>query len=88
MSHALGSKLHFEPGSLLEAGFELCIGALVGAAHSVNIVANWWYTNLLVPSLALFGINLKTEKHVQSRDGEKTLKVVAVGYGRTGTVSY
>jgi hypothetical protein len=39
-----------------------------------------------MPLLNSVGFNLAKDKVVTSADGEKTLKVVAVGYGRTGTV--
>mmetsp|Transcript_20010 Transcript_20010/g.25786 ORF Transcript_20010/g.25786 Transcript_20010/m.25786 type:complete len:355 (+) Transcript_20010:142-1206(+) len=87
MSHALGSKLDFQPGSWLEAGYEVFIGTVVGVYHFIYIVSKWWYVNLLTPVFGLFGVKLLKDKVVESRSGEKTLKVVAVGYGRTGTYS-
>jgi hypothetical protein len=39
-----------------------------------------------MPLLNSLGFNLVKDKLISSADGEKTLKVVAVGYGRTGTV--
>jgi hypothetical protein len=39
-----------------------------------------------MPLLNSVGFNLVKDKLITSADGEKTLKVVAVGYGRTGTV--
>jgi hypothetical protein len=39
-----------------------------------------------MPVLNSVGFDLAKDKLVTSADGEKTLKVVAVGYGRTGTV--
>ena len=41
-----------------------------------------------MPLLNSVGFNLAKDKLITSADGEKTLKVVAVGYGRTGTVSH
>jgi hypothetical protein len=41
-----------------------------------------------MPLLNSVGFNLVKDKLITSADGEKTLKVVAVGYGRTGTVSH
>jgi hypothetical protein len=46
-----------------------------------------WYVHLVMPSLNSLGFKLAKDKIITSADGEKTLKVVAVGYGRTGTVS-
>ena len=85
---AAGSKLHFEPGSWLEALHDFYIGTIVGATHSAYLVARNCYNHVVVPVANTFGANLKRKyKEVNSKDGEKTLKVVAVGYGRTGTVS-
>jgi hypothetical protein len=86
MSMAAGSKIHFEAGSWLEAVYDVYIGTVVGAAHSCYIVGKWWYVHVLVPLATAFGVQLAADKEVVSKDGEKTLKVVAVGYGRTGTV--
>jgi hypothetical protein len=87
MSMAAGSKIHFEAGSWLEAVYDVYIGTVVGAAHSCYIVGKWWYVHVLVPLATAFGVQLAADKEVVSKDGEKTLKVVAVGYGRTGTYS-
>lgn len=87
MSMAVGSKMHFQPGSWLEAGYEIFIGSVVGAAHSIYIVSKWWYLNVIRPIFSFLGIKMDVDKTVKSRDGEKTLKVVAVGFGRTGTYS-
>lgn len=86
MSMASGSKLQLEPGSWLEALYDIYIGTVVGAAHSIYITAKWWYVNVAIPLSAAFGYELKQDKEIVSKDGEKTLKVVAVGFGRTGTV--
>ena len=87
MSMAVGAKLHFQPGSWLETGYEIFIGTVVGATHSIYLVSKWWYVHILRPLLHVCGVRLQKDKVVKSRDGEKALKVVAVGFGRTGTVS-
>jgi len=84
---ASSAKIQYESGSWQEALNDIYTGTVVGAAHSIYLVAKWWYVNLIRPILNVFGIDLPEHKVVQSKDGEKTLKVVAVGYGRTGTVS-
>lgn len=84
---ASSAKIHYEAGSWQECLNDIYTGTVVGAAHSIYLVAKWWYVNLLRPILNVFGIDLPDDKTVASKDGEKTLKVVAVGYGRTGTVS-
>lgn len=92
MSMAMGAKLQLEPGSFMETLYDIYIGIVVGANHSFYIVSRWWYQNLLRPILLAFGIQFdlfETKAQQQAKqDGKKeTLKVVAVGYGRTGTVS-
>ena len=87
MSMAVGSKLQLEPGSWLETLYDVYIGTIVGANHFIYICSKWWYIHLVRPILNLFGIRLEKDEEVKSKDDEKTLKVVGVGYGRTGTVS-
>ena len=86
MSMAVGSKLQLEPGSWLEALYDVYIGTIVGANHFIYICTKWWYVHLILPILNLLGLHLEEEKQVKSKDGKKTFKVVGVGYGRTGTV--
>jgi len=62
------------------------MGTIVGAAHSGHVVKKWFDDNLASPLLRAF--SLKSDEEVHSKDGIKTLKVIAVGYGRTGTVSF
>ena len=83
---ASSAKVHYAPGSWQEAANDIYTGSVVGGAHSIYLVAKWWHVNCIGPILNLFGLQLNEDKIVESKDGEKTLKVVAVGYGRTGTV--
>ena len=83
---ALGSKLELEPGSWMEALYDVYIGIVVGTRHFFYISMKWWYTDVAVPALDLLGFQINKYKKVVSKDGKKTLKVVGVGYGRTGTV--
>lgn len=80
---AFGSKLQLESGSFLEALYDVYIGIVVGASHSFWLSFHVLYGSLCKPLLRLFGIS-------HDNDGLRNvegLKVVAVGYGRTGTVS-
>lgn len=87
MSMAMGAKLQLEPGSFMETLYDIYIGIVVGANHSFYIVSRWWYLNLFRPILLAFGIELGVfETKAATEKGKETLKVVAVGYGRTGTV--
>jgi hypothetical protein len=82
---AMGAKLQLEPGSLMETLYDIYIGIVVGANHSFYIVSRWWYLNLFRPILLAFDIDLGVFE-AKPKEGKETLKVVAVGYGRTGTV--
>lgn len=91
MSMAMGAKLQLEPGSLMETLYDIYIGIVVGANHSFYIVSRWWYQNLVQPILLAFGIQFdlfetKAQQQANKEGTKETLKVVAVGYGRTGTV--
>jgi hypothetical protein len=82
---AVGSKLQLEPGSWAEFVYDVTIGFSVGAAHSLYFVARWFYLHIL-RVLRFFGIDSINNGRINEEKGEKALKVVAVGYGRTGTV--
>jgi hypothetical protein len=99
MSMASFAKNDLTPGSWQEIAYDFYIGFVVGAAHSLKLVGRWWYVHLIVPVARLFGRTLETENYRRGpassddarksdvHDEEGKLKVVAVGYGRTGTVS-
>jgi Sulfotransferase domain len=64
------------------------MGVSVGVVHPITLIRKWLYAEVAVPLLnQVFGLNLVKDKIVHSKSGEKTLKVVVVGYGRTGTYS-
>ncbi len=69
-----GSDLRFEPGSWTEAAHDVYIGLAVGMGHVIKIF-------LYAPYYCLFGS--KESKPLLSPGN---LKVVGVGFGRTGTV--
>ena len=75
MTMKTGSELRFEAGSWQEAAHDIYIGLLVGLGHVFKIFVQMPYNYLLgtaiPPPLRESG----------------TLKVVGVGFGRTGTVS-
>jgi hypothetical protein len=86
---SLGSKWQFQPGSWAELLYELAIGMAVGCAHSSYLVARFLYRMIsYVPLMLLrFRENTsRTDPPTITTESEKRLKVVAVGYGRTGTV--
>ena len=84
MSMAFGSKLGLEPGGWAEMIYNVCIGVVVGSNHSISIITNWWYINVIQP--ILFYLRIIDDTKTMEHDADKKLKVVAVGYGRTGTV--
>ena len=88
MKLSLGSKLIylFEPGSWSEAIFDVAIGVLTGAIRAMYIFWRCIYVNIVRPIAKLVGIKLPEGKRPKVADGK--LKVAAVGFGRTGTVSF
>jgi hypothetical protein len=74
-----------------EMMYDIYIGFVVGAAHSLKLTARWWYYHLIVPMAhRVMGIQLDADKYrIESKswtEENRKLQVVAVGYGRTGTV--
>jgi Sulfotransferase domain len=64
------------------------MGVLVGVVHPITLIRKWLYAEVLIPFLNyIFGLHLLKDKIVHSKDEEQMLKVVIVGYGRTGTES-
>jgi hypothetical protein len=70
----MGADLRFEPGSWQEAAHDVYIGLLVGMGHVYKIFVK-------MPYDAVFS----TPSAPTLRSGGE-LKVVGVGFGRTGTV--
>ena len=85
MSMSFGSKLQLEQGSWAEALYDFYIGIVVGTRHSVYLSSRVMVEFVIQPLLYIFGVTLKN-KEDDSSDSDG-LKVIAVGYGRTGTVS-
>lgn len=76
----------FEAGGTAEALYDTWVGIVVGVSHSLYF-AKKITNDMLLPPLRLLGLAAKEEK-VRLPEGETPeLKVVGVGYGRTGTVS-
>jgi hypothetical protein len=73
----MGSDLQLEAGSWMEAIHDIYIGLVVGMGHVMNIF-------VLMPYNYLVGTKITPEHHAP---GTKSLKVVGVGFGRTGTYS-
>jgi hypothetical protein len=88
MSMSMGSKMQLEPGSWMEVLYDVYIGTVVGVGHSVKIGWRFVFQTFFASSLRLLGFEIESTDKVVESDGEKGLKVVAVGYGRTGTVSF
>ena len=80
------SKLHFEPGSWHETLHEIYIGFVVGVMHNWYFIDKFLKEKIAAPLQTAFGLepSLLTGSREEK---EKTLKVVGVGFGRTGTVS-
>ena len=85
MRITLGSKSRFEPGSIMESIADYAIGTYCGSVRATQIVSNWLYTNTIRPfGNQVLGLNLLPGMRPKVENG--TIKVAAVGFGRTGTV--
>jgi hypothetical protein len=86
-----GSKLDLEPGSWMEAAFDVYIGVVVGARHFVFLFSKTLYALLVAPLLKFLPVrkpqSVDLNTNIENNNSTQGLKVVAVGYGRTGTVS-
>jgi hypothetical protein len=81
------AKMQFEPGSWQEALYDVYVGMKVGGAHSLYFVKKNSLA-ILDPVLSAFGVDTGHKKHtLLSPEEAGPLKVIGVGYGRTGTVS-
>jgi hypothetical protein len=79
------AKMNFEPGSWQEALYDVCVGMKVGGAHSMYFVKKNAVA-MVNPVLNAFGMG--QPKHtLLSPEEAQPLKVIGVGYGRTGTYS-
>jgi hypothetical protein len=85
MRISMGSKLRFEQGSCLEAMLETVVGTLTGTIRALYVLSTWFYVNIIRPLAKVFGIPVPEGKRARTPGGK--LKVAAVGFGRTGTVS-
>jgi hypothetical protein len=86
MRITLGSKHRFEPGSILETIVDVFTGSLTGTVRAIQIVSTWVYANTIRPfANNVLGLHLSAGMRPKVPDG--TIKVAAVGFGRTGTVS-
>ena len=77
----LGSTLRWKPGSWQEFFWDVCIGLVTGMGHFMYFLRNWFVEQ----PLKLVGIQVFQPKRLPK--GQGRLKVVGVGFGRTGTVS-
>ncbi|CAJ1963681.1 unnamed protein product [Cylindrotheca closterium] len=81
----LGSTLRWKPGSWQEFVWDVCIGLVTGAGHFLYFLRNWFIERPLTYVLGMDHNIFQTNQKL--RKGEGKLKVVGVGFGRTGTYS-
>jgi hypothetical protein len=77
-----GASLRFEPGSFQEAIYDCYIGVAVGARHDLWFLSKW-----LMNALQLVGLKAPQDD-VPPPTEKGELRVVGIGFGRTGTVRY
>jgi hypothetical protein len=81
------SRMNAEPNSWQEATYEMFAGFYVALSHVV------YFGNLLLadyvkrPISKVLGLNVGKKSRLHAANGLQGLKVVGVGFGRTGTVS-
>lgn len=81
------SRVQHEPGSWSEIMHEVQVGFVVGAMHSWYFIDKFLKDQIAAPVQSILGLESSAPSQTQAQEGkEKTLKVVGVGYGRTGTV--
>ena len=82
------SRMNFEPDSWQEGLYELYVGFHVGTAHIVYFMKHIFMANVGNPLMKELGMEVQaTEVKPRVSEGDRELKVIGVGYGRTGTVS-
>ena len=87
MRITLGSKFRFEAGSFMETVVDYATGTYAGSVRATQVIGNWLYTNTIRPfGNHVLGLNLLPGMRPKVVNG--TIKVAAVGFGRTGTVSF
>ena len=94
MSHKIGANLGLEPGSFQEAIYDIYVGTVVGAAHIFYFVKRWIIQLVIDPLLWVVGKRQsKKNSTADDRGGDSSqpedkgeLKVIGIGFGRTGTV--
>jgi len=88
MSSGIGdvSKMNFEPGSWQEAIYDVYVGACVGANHSVYHAKKYFWQYFLRPLMKGLGMRIREPSRQELKESGE-LKVIGVGYGRTGTYS-
>ena len=83
------AAMNFEPGSWQEMAFEMYAGSFVAFTHVVYFMKQFVDDYLSKPFRKVLGLKLKPKTRSRLRNGKNhTLKVVGVGFGRTGTVRY
>lgn len=81
------SHMNFEPGSWQEATYELYVGLYVGMAHSFYFGKLFLADYVSKPAAKALGYAEEEKQRAPASEGPHELKVIGVGYGRTGTVS-
>jgi hypothetical protein len=81
------SRMNFEPGSWQEALFEIYVGFKVAFGHVIYFARLLFTEYLYKPLMKALGFNVSEKRRINVPHDMQELKVIGVGYGRTGTVS-
>jgi uncharacterized membrane protein len=79
------SRYQLDPGSWQETIHDVWIGILVGGAHNVYAVKKVCWDFVFKPLAMAMGMRIQEQ---QRHTGNSELKVIGVGFGRTGTVRF
>ena len=81
------SSMNFQPGSWQEALYDSYVGARTGANHTIFFAKKYFWQYFLRPLMKGFGMRIREPQRKNGPNEPSTLKVIGIGYGRTGTVS-
>eukprot|EP00549_Striatella_unipunctata_P019298 CAMPEP_0118687398 /NCGR_PEP_ID=MMETSP0800-20121206/8359_1 /TAXON_ID=210618 ORGANISM="Striatella unipunctata, Strain CCMP2910" /NCGR_SAMPLE_ID=MMETSP0800 /ASSEMBLY_ACC=CAM_ASM_000638 /LENGTH=358 /DNA_ID=CAMNT_0006584575 /DNA_START=167 /DNA_END=1243 /DNA_ORIENTATION=- len=77
--------IEFEKGSMMEGMYDAYLGLVVGISHSYKFAAHFVKHSVVRKSLRYLGFDMK--QTLEGIDASQGLRVIGVGYGRTGTYS-
>mmetsp|Transcript_32180 Transcript_32180/g.45755 ORF Transcript_32180/g.45755 Transcript_32180/m.45755 type:complete len:365 (-) Transcript_32180:142-1236(-) len=81
------SVMAFQPGSWEEAAYDVYVGLRVGVSHAMYFGKLAVLDSIVKPTMNYMGIKVEEPQKQKQQIDDGGLKVIGVGYGRTGTYS-